>query len=98
MRLGLGFRIKARVEGRLVVLVSELGSRVRLPVSQPGSHGFSLLQALHMLPVYSRNNALFKTKLKVRDKRQTGSSELLASCRFLWFGKGGEGGGARGLV
>ena len=40
----------------------------------------------------------FKTKLKVRDKRQTGSSELLASCRFLWFGKGGEGGGARGLV
>ena len=41
------------------MLVSELGSRVRLPVSQPGSHWFSLLQALHVLPVYSRNNAFF---------------------------------------
>ena len=41
------------------MLVSELGPRVRLPESLPGSHWFSLLQALHVLPVYSRNNALF---------------------------------------
>ena len=41
------------------MLVSELGPRVGLPVTQPGSLLFSLLQALHMLSVYSRNNAVF---------------------------------------
>ena len=47
------------VSSRIIFFLLALGPRVGSLESQPGSLLFSLLQALHMLPVYSRNNALF---------------------------------------